>query len=296
MTKDVALMDQPRYGMLMRYDTDAGTLTLGPWPPSAQPPVVFHDAAMLANALPTDMQAATIAATYGLALVAHAWADRPSDSRRGALIQATEQVSMSHPQSALLRFALEHALTNADAAVMRGDSAEVALIRHAEATTRNADRAAERCGRRAAALLDAEDTLLAFGTSATLLWMLRAAADEGRAIALHAHTAVLEWASATGVGQQASTAPTLAVVCADAVGPDGAAATPDAATAAAARAEGLPLYVVCASAPLAALPARNLLSADSISAIVTDRAIYRPAMIGRYHTDGDAPLDVIPLN
>jgi methylthioribose-1-phosphate isomerase len=33
-----------------------------------------------------------------------------------------------------------------------------------------------------------------------------------------------------------------------------------------------------------------------ISAIITNRGIYRPEMIARYLGDGDAPLDVIPLS
>lgn len=43
-------------------------------------------------------------------------------------------------------------------------------------------------------------------------------------------------------------------------------------------------------------PAFDVTPAELISAIVTDRGMYRPAMIGRYHSDRrETPLDVIPL-
>ncbi|HEY1014096.1 MAG TPA: eIF-2B alpha/beta/delta-like protein, partial [Herpetosiphonaceae bacterium] len=43
-------------------------------------------------------------------------------------------------------------------------------------------------------------------------------------------------------------------------------------------------------------PAFDVTPPELVSAIVTDRGVYRPEMIGRYHEDAaDAPLDVIPL-
>jgi methylthioribose-1-phosphate isomerase len=43
-------------------------------------------------------------------------------------------------------------------------------------------------------------------------------------------------------------------------------------------------------------PAFDVTPPDLVSAIITDRGMYRPAMIGRYHDDAsEAPLDVIPL-
>ena len=39
----------------------------------------------------------------------------------------------------------------------------------------------------------------------------------------------------------------------------------------------------------------DVVQSELISAFVTDRGLYRPAMIGRYLDEGEAPLDVIPL-
>jgi len=71
-----------------------------------------------------------------------------------------------------------------------------------------------------------------------------------------------------------------------------------------ARTNGLPCYLLAPYGPNPAMPdasvitlspGREYLPPASISAIITDRAIYRPAMIDRYFGDSDTPLDLIPL-
>jgi hypothetical protein len=68
---------------------------------------------------------------------------------------------------------------------------------------------------------------------------------------------------------------------------------------------GIPVYILLPGGPdpaietEAMLPVnaeQAILPATAINALITDRGIYRPAMLARHLQDGDAPLDVIPLH
>jgi hypothetical protein len=159
------------------------------------------------------------------------------------------------------------------------------------------DRAIERCGRRAAELLVAGDIVLADSSAEPMLtWLLAALAADTRA-ALRV------------VGLDAVAAgcmPTLCLFGASLVASDGGAVCSTAAWQCVdlAHTHNLPCYLFAPHGPDPALPdasvitlspGRTYLPPNQISAIITDRALYRPAMIARYHGDADTPLDLIPL-
>jgi hypothetical protein len=85
----------------------------------------------------------------------------------------------------------------------------------------------------------------------------------------------------------------------------GALCTPEGMRCAAmARDRGLPCYLLVPGGPdprTASIAAQitdvgqRYLPPERISAIITDRALYRPAMVARYLGDHDTPLDLIPL-
>ena len=242
------------------------------------------DAADLARYLPTlaayDAGAADVAAAYALALVARHWAGRPSQVQRGAVIQAAETLRQAVPVLPA-GGALASTERAVDDALIAGGDGEQAALAQAATHAQQYTRAAERCGRRAAALLTDDDTVLLAGPGLAGAAMLREAA------ALRLFLA------------ETSTGATLAVCGAAFVARDGstllAAHTMQAAHAA--RAARLPVYLLCPHGPDAATDALpGGLPPEAISAIVTSRGIYRPEMIARHLNDGDAPLDVIALS
>jgi hypothetical protein len=100
--------------------------------------------------------------------------------------------------------------------------------------------------------------------------------------------------------------PTLCLFGAMLVALDGSAVCSTAAwhCVALARNHNLPCYMFAPHGPDPAMPdasvitlspGRKYLPPNQISAIITDRALYRPAMIARYLGDADTPLDLIPL-
>lgn len=170
---------------------------------------------------------------------------------------------------------------------------------------------AERCGRRAAELLDDGDVVLALphhgdalatlldtmgGDTIRVLVPLVPAAVSTRLFeravaagvpAMHVDATALEHARAT-----------LVLAEAVAVGSDGSVVLSAEARRLADSAEQAPLYVLAPDGPhphaiVDALD--DMLAPERVSAIVTSRGIYRPAMVVRHLSDGDAPLDVIPL-
>jgi methylthioribose-1-phosphate isomerase len=268
---------------------------------------------------------------YGLALAARAWRGRPSEAQRGAIIQASQLLREAAPRSSLLARIVEQGLARADAAILAGNGAEGAVVSFIHAEVSRADRVAERCGRIAAGLVDDGDRLLAYGFAGSALnWMLYAAyAEQNKQI--RASTVALPPAhsSARLAAQQAAeigvpviplanlrpeqvfagdNAVTLYIAGAERVALDGSVAGAAGAGqyAEQARGYGLPVYILGYDGPERnTATAADLLGAAGedidmiapalISAIVTSRGIYRPEMIARHLGDGDAPLDVIPL-
>jgi methylthioribose-1-phosphate isomerase len=183
---------------------------------------------------------------------------------------------------------------------------------------------AERCGRIAAGLLDADDRVITHGfAGSALLWMLHVALveqakpiklavlapsvpdDDARLSADLAHAIglpveLLDSSTAERTFEPAASA--IFVAGAERIALDGAVSgAPGAAGyAELARRNSLPCYVLGGDGPDPTVDTfaaeSNVMSPELISAIITSRGIYRPEMIARYLGDGDAPLDVIPLS
>ncbi len=126
-------------------------------------------------------------AGYGLALVAHQHQQWPTESQRAALIQAAMQLRLLPIATGSWHTLLDTILTDANNALLRGDSAEAVITASVEAAMAQGDALAEACGRQAAALLAPEARIFTHGfAGATLLWMLRVAQHEqGKAIHLY---------------------------------------------------------------------------------------------------------------
>lgn len=318
-----------RYADSLRYDRERGVLLALDW--AAYPDAAWAelgDAEAVARAIGSHAAAgwpAPYLAGYGLALAARAWAGRPSDARRGMLIQAGEWLRRARPADRRLSAMVEQGLARADAALLAGADAEDALLRFVADTIGRADRVAERCGRIAAGLLDDGDRLLAHGFAGpALVWMLSHARErddkrfqlyithypDGAALAQLAARLALEiGVPVTMLDDLPNEQFSLLVCGAERIAMDGGVAgEPGLAPALdLARSRGIPRYVLGYDGPDPAVPSGADLAADTaglgdlvapelISAIVTSRGIYRPEMIARHLGDGDAPLDVISLS
>jgi methylthioribose-1-phosphate isomerase len=317
-----------RYADTVRYDRERGLALTLDWRayPAETALVAYSDAEAIAGAIERGTvrhAAAAFFAGYGLALAAREWAARPSDARRGALIQAGERLRRANPADIRLGRLLDQALARADAATLAGDNAEEALVGLVQGQISRADRVAERCGRIAAGLLDEADHVLAHGLGGpALLWMLYVAlAEQSKPLTLTVLAAQMpdddarlcaDLARAINLpvtvldGQAAERAfdlapPTVFMADAERIALDGGAmGAPSAARyTELARQHGLPCYVLGDAGPDPEAPTFAGTSAvippGLISAIITSRGIYRPEMVARYLGDGDAPLDVIPL-
>ncbi len=318
-----------RYNDIVRYDAERGRARALDWRayPAEVALVAYSDLEAIVHAIEAGAVrhvAAAYLAGYGLALAARAWAGRPSDARRGALIQAGEWLRHADPSNAHVSRLLDRALERADAATLAGEDAEAALLRLVQGEISRADRVAERCGRIAAGLLDAGDQVLTRGFAGpALIWMLYVAlVEQAKPIMLTVLAAqlpnddarlALDLARSIDLPVTLLDDPTaerafeppasmIFVAGAERIALDGAAAgAPDAAHyAELARRHGLPCYMLGGDGPDPAVDtfaaASDVMSPTLISAIITSRGIYRPEMIARYLGDGDAPLDVIPLS
>jgi methylthioribose-1-phosphate isomerase len=318
-----------RYADIVRYDAGRGVAQALDWRayPAETALVAYADLEMIVQAIAAGAvrhAAAAYLAGYGLALVAREWADRPSDARRGALIQAGEWLRHGAPGDTRLTRLLDQALARADAATLAGADAAAALLNLVQGEISRADRVAERCGRIAAGLLDAGDHIITHGFAGpALLWMLHVALaeqakpttlavlaaprpdDDPRlcadlALMIGLTVTVLDDAATERAFAPAASA--VLIAGAERIALDGAATGgPGAARyAALARQGGLPCYLLGGDGPDPTVDtfasARDVMPPELISAIITSRGIYRPAMISRYLGDGDAPLDVIPLS
>jgi methylthioribose-1-phosphate isomerase len=322
-----------RYAEQLRYDRDRGVVAVANWrdDPGVREPAEYTTAEECAQAIGAGAvggPAAAYLAGYGMALAARAWAGRPAETQRAAVIQAAEWLRRARPDDHRLARLIDAGLERADAAVLSGGDAERALLEFVDGEILRADRVAERCGRIAAGLLDDGDRLLAHGfPGPALSWMLAVGAEDRQielgvtvppddpgsaqlAVALATEIGV----AATLVGEVATAAErhSLVLIGADRIALDGsvAGAGGAAASAASARQQGLPCYVLGYDGPdpacpngaelIAGMPGGAdangaIVAPELISAIITSRGIYRPEMIARYLGDGDAPLDVIPL-
>lgn len=318
---------------LLRYDRDQGHIQLLDWHqlPDKVEFVTYSDIETISlafDAVAMLPQAPTaFIAGYTLATVARAWQQRPSEPRRAAIIQAAEQLRMMTPLG--IHQLLEQALEQADAAITHGHNAETAIVEFINEKIRQHDKIAERCGRRAAELLDDGDSMLTHGFGGTALnWMLHIAHNiQNKQITLyttevqsHHHGVHLMSPVAQNIGVRvelirddavneclSQTAIHFCVIAAYQIALDGSimASTGTSQIATLARQQSVPCYVLGYDGPDPDMPTSviaesqqtlvDVVPAEHISAIITDRGTYRPAMISRYLNDGDAPLDVIPL-
>ena len=308
-----------RYADLLRYNQAEGRLSVVQLtPPWALTPALDWQPA-LAELASLDAQAGVFGAAYALAATAHEWRGRPTEARRGAIIQVAQQLhalDLLDPAN-LLGLALERA----DAALLAGEDAEQSITALIGEHLRRAERAADRCGRRAAALLDAGDQVVVYGFGGPPLLALLGAlpaldpapalriAGAGAGPQLLADLANTAGFAATSADQPdlfSAELPGLCLVTAVAIGADGGAVCPHGSGVliANARQRSIPCYLLAPSGladehtPVIdlGLVGGDIILPDLVSAIITDRGIYRPAMIGRYHGDADTPLDVIALN
>jgi len=330
-----------RYADILRYDRTRGIAAAIDWRtyPARRDfdeyPTAEASAHAIAAAAVGHGRAAAYLAGYGLALAARAWAGRPSETRRAAIIQAGEWLRRARPFDHRVAGMIEEGLARADAAILAGGDAEATLLEYVESEIKRADRVAERCGRLAAGLLDEGDHMLTHGFAGPALnWLLALAHGEERkqlqltitTPAAQPDTARLAANLASEIGvpvthhrdmtpEQSFTDQTYNVmfIGADRMAMNGGVAGPSASAAyvALARQHGTPCYVLGYDGPDPDCPTTSALSADlmvgdtidnsivppeQISAIITNRGIYRPEMIARYLGDGDAPLAVIPLS
>ena len=121
-----------RYADSLRYDRERGVLLALDW--AAYPDTRWAelgDAEAVARAIGSSAAAgwpAPYLAGYGLALAARAWAGRPSDARRGMLIQAGEWLRRARPADRRLSAMVEQGLARADAALLAGADGEAAAL------------------------------------------------------------------------------------------------------------------------------------------------------------------------
>jgi methylthioribose-1-phosphate isomerase len=337
---DMELPLLTRYADILRYDHARGIAAAIDWRsyPTrrdfAEYPTAETSAQAIAAAAVGSGPAAAYLAGYGLALAARAWADRPAETRRAAIIQAGEWLRRARPFD--LRFAriVEEGLARADAAILAGGDAEATLLEYVDSAIKRADRVAERCGWLAAGLLDQGDHVLTHGFAGPALnWLLALAhGEDHKQLRLtittppaQPDTARLAAVLAAEIGVPVAChhdveserifinqTYDVMFIGADRMAMDGGVAAPSASATyvALARQHSIPCYVLgydgpdpsCAttshlSEDLAAGATANnaIVPPEQISAIITNRGIYRPEMIARYLGDGDTLLDVIPL-
>jgi methylthioribose-1-phosphate isomerase len=197
---------------MLRYDRARGVaqaldLTAGQEPPAF---VDLTDAEAVAHTIAESdalfEPLPALLAGYGVALAARAWSGRPSDARRGAIIQAGQLLQQARPADIALSRIVEQCRTLANAAILRGEDAEAAIVAFVESEARRRDKAAERCGRRAAELLDdGNHALILGGAGIALHWMLQTASvEQKKNITLHIAAAAsaqltINWAQAQNI-------------------------------------------------------------------------------------------------
>ncbi|MCG8348286.1 MAG: hypothetical protein MI924_10970 [Chloroflexales bacterium] len=187
-------MPQPllySHGDIVQYDRERGTvLILDQYRyPIETVFVVCADIDALLDAVaglagPDPLLLASIA-NYALALVAHRHKDWPTESQRAALIQTVTQLRQTPLFAALGLEGIDQALSQADAALIRGESVAALLAHSGEEQLARYDAAAEACGRYAAELLKKGEQALTHGFGGVAFsWMLHVAQVEQQ-IGLH---------------------------------------------------------------------------------------------------------------
>lgn len=305
------------YGDLVRYDRSASALLIFDAQQAAFLSIRSADSEVepLRTLAAIEPLAHAFALAYTLVLQAREWRDRPTDARRGALIQMAERLKQSAVSPAAPAL-LDATVQAADAAFVRGDDAEETIIRFVTERVRLADRAADRCGRHAINLIDSGDRVQTYGFAGPPFMALLGAlptfeqpvtllvAGEQAGAALLASTV-----EAAGYQTQFSSDAdaSLCIISAWALARDGSlvCASGTGPLVERMRQMNTPCYVLAPSGPHAsaetaaqlvpAIGPIDIMQPDLVSAIVTDRGMYRPAMIERYLGESDAPPDVIPL-
>jgi methylthioribose-1-phosphate isomerase len=288
---------------------------------------------------------------YGLAVAARARRGWPVEALRGALISAGERLRQTRPTADDLHAVIDQTLAAADRAIFAGADVELTIADFVKSVVDHGDRVSEQCGRNAAALLAADDTILTHCfAGAALNWMLYVAyVEQGKAIRLvcnetrpYLQGARLAAASGVEIGVPTTVITdnmagycftrgmfTTYMTAADRIALDGSAANkvgtyqyavlaqrhnvpfyvlgydgPDPATATGADipieerdpAEVLHFNGARVAAPGAQgyYPAFDVTPPDLITAIITDRGVFRAPDIRQYHVaaPADAASDV----
>lgn len=357
MTKSLPIMT--RRGDTLRYDRERGMVTvLNRRSYPAQ--TVWVDCPNLeavAHAIETMViqggPPLAYVAGYGFALALDQAANRSWHEQREIVTRTKERLWRTRPTADDLHTLLDEAERRAFAALDQQISAGDAVYDFVTQEVQRGDRSAERCGVRAAELLDDGDTMLTVCyPGAAFNWMLYTAVvthgkqitvmptetrPYGQGIRLTASQAHEIGATVRVISDNMAgfcfsrNMITIYVTAADRIALDGSIANkvgtyPNAVLA---KRHGVPFYVLGydgpdQSTPTGAdipieerngdevlmmngvriapdgvqgyYPAFDITPPDLVSSIVTDRGIYRPAMIARYHADTrETPLDVIPL-
>jgi methylthioribose-1-phosphate isomerase len=229
---------------------------------------------------------------YGLQFALDTSRDWSAEARNVALAGAAAQLRAARPHA-------QQAGATIEAALQRIQQNDSALWKQAGLVALQFDRAAERCGRRAAELLDPADVIVADPScGAALGWMLQEV--------FRTPGARIKAPGTFAEADQQALQPALLVCGVETVTPSGSAIVGRRAGYAIDEAlrRGIPRYVLLPEgpnptnmpAPADATPGYAIVPAEHISALVTDRGIYRPEMAARYFGDGKAPRDVIPLS
>lgn len=299
---------------IVTYDRSRNLVVLAAPDERGNPSPITADwsaAIALAAGVPTLM--ALPLAGYTLVMVAAVRRSWPSEARRSAILQVAEQLRQARPADLAQHTLLDALISRADAAILAGADAETAMLDWLISELARIDRANERCGRRAAALLDDGDrVLLSDPGDAAQLWMLAASRETAQHVVPIVPAGSLHDGDICGllaaVGFSAPRSATASnpsdatLVCAAATVARDGSALADPATAAwllAAQNTALPRYVLAPDGPTIETTADTgdlvALPPGVVSAIITSRGIYRPEMIARHLHDHDAPLDIIPL-
>ena len=304
-----------RYADIVRYDRARGIAAVVDWRayPARRDFVEYSTVeasarASAAGAVGSSLAAAYLAG-YALALAARAWASRPSETRRAAIIQAGEWHRHALPFDRQVARVVDEGLACADAAIMSGGDAEAALLDYVDGEIARADRVAERCGRLAAGLLDQGDHVLTHGFAGpALIWLLALAqGEEQKQIQLTITTptddvelariaAALAAEIGVPVAHRHDTAPeqsfvdqTYQVMCigAERIALDGGVVGPGACAAyvALARQHGVPCYALGYDGPDPSCPTTRGLAADLAPGKAADNLVVPPEQISAIITN-----------
>ncbi len=322
-----------RLNGLLHYDRNGGVRVMPPQRPATIATCTTTEQVALALAawVAPGWRITAYLAGYGLALAARTTIGQPDHLRQATMIQSAQLLRDSRPYDTAMRRVVERAHAHADQAIHSGANAEEAILQLVERELQRADQSARQCGPIGAELLESEDILLVYGSGGLAFgWMLGEITSQAKPAHLyateqhpdlpHARMAV-EQSLAAGIPATlldaqaarellATGKTSLCLAAAEQIADDGSfiglAGTTELAIHA--QRHHVPVYIFGPWGANPDTPDRPALAAqvgqqtgieivpsELVSAFITSRGIYRPAMIARNPDDGQMPVDVIPL-